>query len=208
MERFLAVQEELRKKVSLRDGFLGPRRVAGVDVAYVGRRAFTAAVVLDYETQEVLEERVVEGEATLPYVPTFLAFREAPLVTEAVKDLSFDVLILDGQGIAHPRGVGIASHVGVLLDAATIGVAKRLLCGEVAGEVRVGSPASIVYHGAEVGYAFKAREGVKPIYISPGHRVSLLSALRIVQGCTRGHRLPEPTRRAHILATAARRKVK
>lgn len=208
MDRFLAVQRELAGKVSLGDGFLGPRRVAGVDVAYLGKRAFTAAVVLDYETQEVLEERAVEGEVNFPYIPTFLAFREAPLVMEAVEGLEFDMLILDGQGIAHPRGLGIASHVGVLLDLATIGVAKRLLCGEVAGEVLVGSPAPIVYRGAEVGYAFRARRGVKPIYISPGHRVSLPSALRIVEGCMKGHRLPEPTRQAHILATAARRKVK
>lgn len=200
MREFIEIQERLAGRVSLEDGFTGPERVAGADIAYTGSRAFCAAVVLDYESLKIVDENCIETEATTPYIPAFLAFREADPVIETVKGLQFDVLMLDGHGIAHPRGIGIASHVGVLLDMPVIGVAKRILCGEVEGEIETGKPEPLIYKGMQVGHAYRSNDGVSPIYISPGHKVSLASSLEIVKHCMRGHRLPEPTRIAHTMS--------
>lgn len=199
MQEFIKIQEDLARRVVLEDIFEGPEKVAGVDLAYMGNRVFCAAVVLDYESLKIVEKQCIETKVTVPYVPTFLAFREAEPIMEAVKHLHFDVLMLDGHGIAHPRGIGVASHVGVLLDVPTIGVAKRILCGEVEGEIETETPAPLIYEGKRIGYAYRSKEGAKPIYISPGHKVSLESSLRIVKHCIKGHRLPEPTRLAHVM---------
>ncbi len=205
MQEFIEIQEDLSRRVVLEDGFEGVERVAGVDLSYKGSRVFCAAAVLDYESLKIVEKQCIETKASFPYVPTFLAFREAEPIIKTVKHLHFDVLMLDGHGIAHPRGIGIASHVGVLLDRPTIGVAKRILCGEVEGEIETGKPAPLTYKGRQVGHVYCSKDGTNPIYISPGHRVSLTSSLEIVRHCIRGHRLPEPTRHAHMLANSKRR---
>ena len=206
MREFIEVQEDLARRVVLEDRFEGLERVAGVDLAYLGSRVFCAAVVLDYESLKIVEKRHMETKVSFPYVPTLLAFREAEPIIEAVKHLHFDVLMLDGHGIAHPRGLGIASHVGVLLDIPVIGVAKRILCGEVEGEIETGKPVPLIYKGRQVGYAYRPKDGINPIYISPGHRVSLASSLKIVRHCIKGHKLPEPTRLAHTLAKSEKGK--
>jgi deoxyribonuclease V len=198
-EKLAQIQVELAKKVVLEDRFT-EGKIAGVDLAYKGRGAVCAVVVLDFDSLEVVEEKVLKTEITFPYLATFLAFREAKPIIETLKDLDFDICMLDGQGIAHPRGLGIASHVGVLLDIPTIGVAKRLLCGEVMGRLEAGKPAPLIFEGRQVGYALVSKKGTRPIYISPGHRVSLESSLEITQHCIKKHKLPEPTRLAHILA--------
>ncbi len=113
--------------------------------------------------------------------------------------------MLDGHGIAHPRSLGVASHVGVLLDMPVIGVAKRILCGEVKDEIVTGKPEPLSYRGRQIGHAYRSKKGVNPICISPGHGVSLASSLKIVQHCIKGHRLPEPTRVAHMLANARKK---
>lgn len=205
MQEFIEIQEDLARRVLLEDRFEGLERVAGVDLAYLGGRVFCAAVVLDYESLKIIEKRYIETKASSPYVPTFLAFREAEPIIKAVKHLHFDVLMLDGHGIAHPRGLGIASHVGVLLDVPVIGVAKRILCGDVEEEIEAGKPVPLIYKGRQVGYAYRSKKGINPIYISPGHKVSLTSSLRIVNHCIKGHRLPEPTRLAHMLAKARKK---
>jgi deoxyribonuclease V len=198
-EELIAIQERLAKKIILVDEF-SKGRVAGVDIAYKGDKAVCGVVVLDYDSFEIVERKTLGGKVDFPYLPTFLAFREADLIVEAIKDVEFDILMIDGQGIAHPRGVGIASHIGVLLDIPTIGVAKKLLCGEIRGKIRVGVPVAVVFEGRHVGYALKTKKNTRPIFISPGHKVSLKSSLEITQHFIREHKLPEPTRLAHLLA--------
>lgn len=206
MQEFIKIQEDLSKKVVLEDGFGKIERVAGVDIAYNGNQVVAAAVVLGYNSFRVIEEKHIETEVAIPYMPTFLAFREAGPIAKAVKHLQLDILMLDGHGIAHPRGIGVASHVGVLLDVPTIGVAKRILCGEVEGEIKTGKPEPLIYEGKQVGYAYRSKERTNPLYISPGHKVSLESSLRIVKHCIKDHKLPEPTRLAHNLANSCKRK--
>ncbi len=206
-DKLIAIQNKLAGKVVLEDGFEKIKKVAGGDVAYGGDRAFSAAVVLDYAALEIVEKSVAESKVAFPYVPTFLAFREMRPLMKAIEGLKnkFDVLLLDGQGIAHPRSLGIASHLGVVLDIPTIGVAKSLLCGEVIGKPN--KPAQIFYNKKQVGYALQTKSGTSPIYVSPGNKVSLDSALKIVAHCIKKHKLPEPIRLAHNLAHA-REKVK
>lgn len=202
LEKLIAVQEELAKKVVLRDEFEEIKSVAGVDMAYRGSEAYCAAVVLDYDSMAPVEEKVVKTKVDFPYVPTFLAFRELAPIKKALRALrsDFQIVLVDGHGIAHPRGIGIASHLGVTLSLAAIGVAKSLLCGDVKSAQNKLSP--VIYNNRKVGFALKT--DFKPIYISPGHRVSLKSSLKIVKRCLRNHRLPEPTRLAHILAARAK----
>ena len=204
MQEFIKIQEDLAKKVVLDDGFEKIERVAGVDLAYNQDHAICAAVVLDYESLEIIEKHHTETKVEVPYLSTFLAFREAGPIMKAVENLEFDVLMLDGHGIAHPRGIGVASHVGVLLDVPTIGVAKRILCGEVKGKVETGKPAPLIHKNRQVGHAYRTKEGTNPIYISPGHKVSIESALSITKNCIKDHKLPEPLRLAHMLAKSCR----
>lgn len=205
--KLYALQEKLAKKVSLKD-HLPPDKieyVAGCDLAYSGERVFCAIVVLNFSSLEIIREKVVKTDIRFPYIPTLLAFREKDPILKAVKGVAFDVLMVDGQGIAHPRGLGIASHIGVMLNKPTIGVAKSRLCGEVQGEFEAGKTAPLIYEGRQVGHALVAKKNTRPIYISPGHKVSLDSSLEIVQRCIRGHKLPEPTRLAHLKAEATKR---
>lgn len=202
-----ALQEKLAKKVSLKDGFALDEieKIAGCDLAYARDTVFCAVVVLEYPSLEIKKEKIVRTRVSFPYIPGLLAFREKEPILRAVKGIDFDILMVDGQGIAHPRGLGIASHIGVLLNKPTIGVAKSRLCGEVKGELVAGRPAPLIYEGREVGYALVTKKGTRPIYISPGHKVSLATSLEIVRRCSREHKLPEPTRLAHLKAEGAKK---
>jgi len=192
----------------------GPRprrleRIAGVDVAYEPRRGtcIGAVTVLSYPALAVEEEIVGEGKTPFPYVPGLLSFREAPLLYRMLKERRerFDVLIVDGQGVAHPRRFGFASHLGVLLDVPTIGCAKSRLCGDVdgvVGEAR-GSRAALRMGRERVGTVLRTRTGVKPIYVSVGHRAALRWATALVLELTPRYRIPEPIRCAHRAVTRA-----
>lgn len=203
LEKLIALQNELAKKVVLRDEFRRIKRVAGVDLAYHENFAYCAAVVFDYISMTPVEEKIVKAKIDFPYISTFLAFRELAPIQKALRALKtdFQIVLVDGHGIAHPRNIGIASHLGVVSNLATIGVAKSLLCGEV--NESSSKPMPILYHGRVVGYALRTKSS-KPIYVSPGNKVSLRSCVEIVQRCMRSYRLPEPTRFAHILAARAR----
>ncbi|MEM0344504.1 MAG: endonuclease V [Thermofilaceae archaeon] len=182
------------------------RYVAGVDVTYSGPRAIAAAAVVDARTLGFVTSSVVELEVHVPYIPTLLAFREAgPMIAALRKlDLEPDVLIVDGNGRLHPLGAGIACQVGLAVDKPTIGVAKKLLCGEV-GEWS-GREAPVLLAGKVVGVAL--RTSSKPIYVSVGHKISLPTAVALVSRLTRkGARLPEPLRLAHETATKYARRV-
>ncbi len=141
-----------------------------------------------------------------PYVPTFLSFREAEPIVETFSSLRKkpEVLLVDGHGIAHPREIGLASHVGVLLETPTIGVAKKILVGEYNRHEDVGGASKILHKGRTVGFALNSRRNSKPIFVSPGHLVSLEKSLEVVKKCIKGHRLPEPLRLAHELSSKAK----
>ena len=182
--------------------------IAGVDASFGKDVIHAAAVLLDFATQVSIEQATVQLPLTFPYVPGLLSFREAPAVLEALGRLHKqpDVLLVDGHGVAHPRRFGLACHLGVWLDIASIGCAKSILVGEHAplGE-EAGSSAELIADEEVVGLAVRTRQHVKPVYISIGHRVDLDSARRILLSCTRGYRLPEPSRLAHKVAIQASR---
>lgn len=188
----------------------GLRRVGGVDAGFTADKVYAAVVVLDYATLQPVEQATAAAPLTFPYIPGLLSFREAPGILAALARLNSlpDVLIVDGQGIAHPRRFGIACHLGVLLDLPAIGCAKSVLVGRVGslGEAP-GSTAEMAAGDEVLGIAVRTRRGVKPVYVSAGHRVDLAAAVRIVLSCTRGYRLPEPTRLAHRLAAASKSQV-
>lgn len=198
------IQARLRPLVVLSDGLTGVRAVAGLDVGFRGDRARAAAVVFSYPGLEQLGSALAECPVTFPYVPGLLTFREGPAALAALGRLTiaWDLLLCDGQGYAHPRRLGLASHLGVLLDRPSVGCAKSRLVGSHAEpEQAPGSWTPLVADGEVVGAALRTRRGAKPVYVSVGHRVDLASAIELVLGCTRQHRLPEPARRAHQLAS-------
>ena len=184
--------------------------VVGADVSYAKRAEtmYAAVVVMEWPSGEVVEEVTAERRAEFPYIPGLLSFREMPSLLAAFEKLRIrpDVIICAGHGIAHPRGFGIASHLGVLLDVPTIGCAKKRLVGEHAepGPER-GSQVPLRLEGKTIGTVLRTRSNVKPVFISIGHRIGLRSAVRLVLETGGGYRLPEPTRLAHLLSNAARR---
>jgi len=179
------------------------RTVAGVDVAFRGDRALAAVVVLSFPQLEPVESAQAEAAVTFPYVPGLLAFREAPAVLQALERLDTwpDLLIFDAQGLAHPRRLGLAAHLGVILDCPSIGCAKSRLCGhnDEPGEA-AGDWMPLVDGDETIGAVLRTAARKKPVYVSIGHRVDLPTAVDLVRACTRGHRLPETTRHAHRLA--------
>lgn len=200
------LQQELAGRVSLQDNFPALRLIAGVDVGFEegGRITRAAAVLLDADTLELLAERLVRVPTSMPYIPGLLSFRELPAVLRALVELpqAPDLVFCDGQGIAHPRRLGIAAHLGVVSGLPTIGVAKKVLVGTHAklGERR-GDQVALVYEGDVLGTVLRSKDGVRPLIVSPGHRVSLASAPRLVMACVTRYRLPEPTRLADRLAS-------
>ncbi len=206
----VAIQNELREKVVIKPLKRRISTVAGADVAYDkhSQKLYAAIVNLGFPSLETLEQVVVEGKAEFPYIPGLLSFRESPIVSKAFEKLTIkpDVLMCDAQGIAHPRRFGLASHLGLLFNTPTIGCAKSWLCG-IHREVGpgAGNYASLKLDGNTVGVALRTRKGVKPIYVSIGHLVDLRTSIRLVLRCCKGYRIPEPTRRAHILVSATRR---
>jgi len=160
-------------------------------------------VVLSYPELRVVETKIVQGNLDFPYIPGLLSFRESPLILAACEQLTVtpDLILVDGQGIAHPRRMGLASHLGLFLNTPTIGCAKSLLCGkhEVPDE-KPGSCAEVVDRGDTIGVALRTKLGIKPIYVSIGHKIDLQTAIHWVLECCCGYRLPEATRLAHLAA--------
>ena len=203
----VAVQQGLRDRVITRNELGAVRTVAGVDISTANERAHAAIVVLRFPELEPLEAAEADLPLTFPYIPGLLAFREAPAILAAVRELHVepDLFMLDGQGLAHPRRMGIASHVGVILDKPSIGCAKSLLCGQcgLVGPA-AGDHAEIVDRGEVVGAAVRTRAGTQPIYVSIGHRVDLPGAIFFALRCCGSYRIPEPTRWAHRVAGGAK----
>jgi deoxyribonuclease V len=202
----IALQTELRGRVGRKDRIGAVRRIAGVDVGFEqdGRVTRAAVAVLEYPGLALVEQVVVRVATTFPYVPGLLSFREAPAVLAAFSEVRVapDLILYDGQGIAHPRRFGIASHVGLLLDCPSIGVAKSRLVGtHRMPATRRGAWAPLRDAGEVIGAVLRTRAGVKPLYVSIGHRVSLETAVRWTMACVTRYRLPETTRWAHRLAS-------
>lgn len=209
----VSIQGKLAAQISKVGDFATVRWVAGADIMSPPHKAGVArgaVVVLRYPELTVAEVVTVEHAVTFPYVPGLLSFREAPIILAAMEKLTItpDLLLVDGQGLAHPRRLGLASHLGLLLDMPAIGCAKSRLIGshaEVATEA--GSRAELTDEGEVVGAALRTKDGIKPLYISIGHKIDLESAIDWVLACCKGHRLPEPTRLAHLAASGQAIKV-
>lgn len=210
-----AVQAEMAAHVQERDAMPPDevRLIGGVDISTERfdpeQRVFAAVVSLDLPGLEQREAATAVERAPMPYIPGLLGFREVPALLTAWGRLARrpDLLLVDGHGRAHPRGLGIASHLGVVLGVPTIGVAKSILVGAPAGPLpdAPGARVPLLWQGREIGAVLRTRRGANPLYISVGHRVSLETAVEWVLRCGRGYRLPEPTRRAHLAANALRR---
>ncbi|MGF1488076.1 MAG: deoxyribonuclease V [Prochloraceae cyanobacterium] len=202
------IQEKLRSQVIREDRIDRVKYVAGVDVGF--RENYTIAVgaiaVLDFTNLKTVEKATASRPTTFPYIPGYLSFREVPVILDALEKLTVtpDLILCDGQGIAHPKRIGLASHLGVLIDLPTIGAAKSLFIGrhQQLGENK-GSWQPLVDREEIVGAVVRSRSGVKPIYVSIGHRISLASAIEYTLACTSKYRLPETTRIADRLSREA-----
>lgn len=205
----IAIQQELRDQVMLSDEVGEVNYVAGVDVGFedAGKTTRAAVAVLSFPELTLFESAICRTQTRFPYVPGLLSFREAPAIIEALEHITQlpQLILCDGQGIAHPRRLGIASHLGIITGIPAIGVAKKRLAGEHGRlPAEKGSHAYLMDKGDIIGAALRSRSGVKPIYVSAGHKISLETAIFYVMKCLTRYRLPETTRLAHRLASGNR----
>jgi deoxyribonuclease V len=197
------IQNDLRQKISTSNELGTVQRVAGVDIGVKNDTAKAAVVILRYPDLHLIDVRLVEKPATFPYIPGLLSFRESPSILEAIEQLSTnpDLIVVDGQGIAHPRRLGIASHLGLLTGIPTIGCAKTRLWGRYEPPDQDAGSYTYLYDGNEViGAVVRTKRATNPVYVSIGHKIDLQTAIRYLLNCCRGYRLPEPTRLAHQAA--------
>lgn len=207
------VQQELAEHVILHDQFSELNIIGGMDVSNnpfdPKQMIYAALVTLKFADFSIIDSFHTQQQQTFPYIPGFLGFREAPALVEVAKkcDNFPDLIMVDGHGISHPRGLGIASHIGVLLDCPTIGVAKNILVGtpaETLGD-EPGSQVPLVWRGQQIATLLRTKKRCNPLIISAGHKISLSSAVALVQQCLTSYRLPEPTRQAHLAANCYRK---
>ncbi len=186
----------------LYDAFGRIRYIAGVDCSYLDDRIIGGAVVIDYESLKPVRQAHAILKLQFPYIPGLLAYREADAMIAAIRKIrsDVDILMIDGFGINHPRMCGIATHVGVKLDMPTIGVGKSFLCGVTCGDY-------ICQSGERVGKMVYSGGSKRPVYVSPGHKISLDTAVEVVEHCIRSGRIPEPTRLAHEYVTALKQEI-
>jgi deoxyribonuclease V len=202
VEEAIKIQENLRNRIILEKTFSEVRTIGGGDVAYSEDRnfLFAAIVVLSFPKMETIDSATAQGEIHFPYIPGLFSFREGPILIKAFKKLKLkpDVMIFEGQGIAHPRGIGLASHMGLWLDLPSIGCAKTPLLNDFAcpGPSK-GSFELIRKEGKEVGAVLRTKDKVKPLFISPGHRIDLPTSIQLILDTCQGYRTPEPLRKAH-----------
>ena len=195
IEKLKEEQIKLSKKIILKDEFEDIKTIAGVEVIFLGRRMICSAASCDYKNMALKEEVHEVMQSDMPYLSGFRAYREGKAVTNAYLKLKEKptIMMFAANGILHPRRLGLASHMGILLDQPSIGVAKQLLCGELKGN-------RIVLDGKTVGEAVATREHANPVFVSPGHKISLKTSVEIVKNCIRPpHKLPEPLHLAHRL---------
>ncbi len=207
----IEVQRVMAQKVVLQDQFGSLNCLGGMDVSskrYDPEKMLFGACVVLSSNLELIEHASYKHCQEFPYVPGLLAFREAPSLIQAYERLKCkpDLIMVDGQGICHPRGLGIASHIGVLLDLPTIGVAKSILIGKPQAHLglKAGSRAPLSWKGNVVGMLLRTKNNCRPLIISTGHKISLETSVELVLHALKGYRLPEPTRHAHLAANEVR----
>ena len=211
VEKAHKMQQCLSEKLSFEDKLPDViKYVAGVDVAYIEGNSIGAVAVLDFSTMSTVEFQISHVKTCCPYVPTLLSFREIPAAVSAIKKLHVipDVFLVDGQGFAHPFGLGFASHLGLILEKPTVGVAKSLLCGKTEKDSPEEQVRFLKMRKKVVGAEVVTRLGIKPVYVSVGHKISLDSAVKLVLYCSKNYRLPEPIRRAHTIAKKEKKNLK
>lgn len=207
-----SLQERLASKIRFTSVRKPPKIVAGIDCAFSkdGNRIGAAVIVMDYPDLNVIEIKTATAEVTYPYIPGLLSFREAPVCIKAVEKLENtpDVFLVDGQGIAHQRSLGIAAHLGLFFNKPTIGCAKSRLVGEYKEpDSEKGSHSPLMYKGQQVGAVVRTRTNVKPLFISVGNKCDLNFAIKMTLACAKKYRLPEPTRLAHQAVTKLKPKI-
>jgi deoxyribonuclease V len=211
VDEAIQIQKNLRNRVILKKIFSKVSTIGGGDVAYskIGNSLLGAMVVLSFPGMEILDTATANGKISFPYIPGLLTFREGPILIKTFQKLKVkpDVMIYDGQGIAHPRGFGLASHLGLWLNLPSIGCAKTpLLNKSISPASSKGSFEFIRREGKKVGAVLRTKENVKPLFISPGHRIDLLTSIQLILESCRGFRIPEPLRRAHHFSRILREK--
>jgi deoxyribonuclease V len=203
-EQVMSIQNTGRNQIIRQDDFENIKWVAGLDVGYKKKHwSYGAAVLYDFPILESVESTRLQLPTMFPYLPGALAFREIPVLLEALRGLPTvpDLLLCDAHGIAHPRRFGLASHLGLLMDCAAIGCAKNRLIGEHEWVPNIrGSWSPLLDRGERIGAVLRTQEDLKPVYVSIGHKISLETAISIVLECTLQYRLPEPLRGAHLIA--------
>lgn len=205
----IAYQQELRHQIKIETLEKPIRIIAGADISFnkYEETVYAGIVLFRYPQMEVIANTWAIANTKFPYISGLLAFREVPALLDAWNklDIKPDLMVLDGQGIAHERRMGIATHFGLLTDVPTIGSAKSRLRGRYEEPENQAFAQSPMHDGSEViGIAMRSKKNCKPIFISPGHRISMAQSVEVIKNCIRGYRIPEPTRQAHILVNKIR----
>lgn len=203
-----AIQISLRDKLRIVPLKKAPRYIASVDASFIDDKVVAVACLYGYPELSYLEHEIAIGKTNFPYIPGYLTFREGPAITNALDILKIkpDLILVDGQGIAHPKGIGIASHIGVLLNIPTIGCAKSRLVGEYKepGSIK-GDWSPLKYNGRTVGAVLRTKDNVRPLFVSPGHKIDLKGSIEVVLRCVGKYRIPEPLRMADSLSKKIRK---
>lgn len=204
------IQDILKKRVKIIPLRREPRFIAGVDAAFLNDKVIGVACLYKYPELTPIKEAYTIRKVSFPYIPGFLSFREGPAIVKALNILKIkpDLILFDGQGIAHPKGMGIATHIGILLNIGTIGCAKSILVGDYKEPgLKKGDWSSIEYKGRIAGAVLRTKDNVRPLFVSPGHRIDLENSIRIVLGCITKYRIPEPLRRADFISKKIKREI-
>lgn len=205
----IALQKELKSQLIIEPLERKPQFIAGADLSFDkgSDTVWAGIVVLSWPDLQIVESRGQQATAPFPYVPGLLSFREAPAILEVWETLEQkpDILVADGQGTAHPRGLGVACHLGLWLDVPTIGCAKTLLCGKF-GDLAPerGAHQPLIYKKEIIGAALRTKTRVSPVYVSPGNKINLEDSMDVLLRCDGGYRIPEPTRQAHLFVNRLR----
>jgi deoxyribonuclease V len=203
-----AIQLALKDKVKIIPLRKDLKFIAGVDAAFLEDKVIGVTSIFKYPELTHIEDAFAVTDIPFPYVPGFLSFREGPAIIEALKGLKIkpDIILVDGQGIAHPKGIGIASHLGVILDIPTIGCAKSRLVGEYKEPgLKKGEWAHLNFQGGIVGAVLRTRDNIRPLFVSPGNKIDLRGSIDVVLCCVLKYRIPEPLRRADSLSKKLRK---
>ncbi|MGI4729488.1 MAG: deoxyribonuclease V [Janthinobacterium lividum] len=205
----VALQKKLRSQIKIEPLLKPVKTIAGADISFnkYEETVYAGIIVLSFPDLQEVAKATVISKTTFPYIPGLLSFREIPSLLKAWNQLNIkpDLMVLDGQGIAHPRRMGIATHFGLVTNSPTMGCAKSLLCGKFEALPEEAGSTSLLYdHEEVIGAALRTKNKVNPVFISPGHCINLEQSLAIIKQCVNGYRIPEPTRKAHLLVNQIR----